>query len=229
MSIFNINAHKNFIMQFANKNFDPFVDDYLGHAKNLIQIIEHIGEPLEGNIFYKHLETNFKNLDPAFLPKRRSLALLAMMHNNICEIGFNSGFSALLLLSANPLLSLTCIDICEHAYSIPCFNYLSSKFPGRITLINSDSRMAMPSLSRINSSYGAFIIDGGHGIDIAETDLLNTIQYSEKGTIICFDDSDSPYLRTMLNLYILKGTLINIHDQLGFIDNNKQMFFINNK
>ncbi len=229
MTVLSIENHKDFIVKFADRNFDPFVEQYLAHAKNLIQIIEHIGEPLEGNIFFKHLETNFENLDAAFLPKRRGLALLSMMHNNICEIGFNSGFSALLLLASNPLLQLTCIDICEHSYSLPCFNYLSSQFPGRISLINSDSRMAMPMLAKINNNNDAFIIDGGHGIDVAETDLLNIITYSKKGSIICFDDSDSPYLRTLLNMYMLKGLIINISDQMGYIDNVKQMFFINNK
>lgn len=229
MTTLSLQNHNKFIVQFADRNHDPFVDEYATHAKNLIQIIQHVGEPLEGNIFFRHLETNFEKLDTAFLPKRRSLAMLAIMHTEICEIGFNSGFSALLLLAANPLLHLTCIDICEHSYSLPCFNYLESQFPGRITLINSDSRMAIPLLSKVNKHYGAFIIDGGHGIDTAETDLLNVINYSSKGSVICFDDSDSPYLRTMLNMYMLKGLIINISDQMGFIDNLKQMFFLNNK
>jgi hypothetical protein len=229
MSILSILDHKEFIMKFADRNYDPFAEEYLPHAKNLISIINHVGEPLEGNIFFSHLETNFDKLDPAFLPKRRGLSMLGLMHNNVCEIGFNSGFSALLLLIANQNLTLTCIDICEHVYSLPCFKYLESHFPGRITLINSDSRMAMPLLAKTNVTYDAFIIDGGHGIDIAETDLLNAITYTQKGTIICFDDSDSPYLRTLLNMYMLKGNITNIADQFGYIDNIKQMFFINNK
>jgi hypothetical protein len=65
--------------------------------------------------------------------------------------------------------------------------------------------------------------------DVAEADLLNVIQFVKRGSIICFDDSDFPGLRVLLNMYMLTGKITNIIDQVGFIQNFSQMFFINSK
>ena len=219
-----------FIDNFIDRNFDPFKDDYLPDLNSLLEIIKNQGEPLEGNIFYRHHENNpTANLISDFLPKRRALALLGIMNNNIMEIGFNAGFSALLLLHSNKNLKLTCIDICQHKYTVPCFEYLKSKFGDRIELIQSDSLLAFPLLSRTAIEYDAYIIDGGHGVSLAEADLHNVISIGKRGSIICFDDSDDPKLRTMLNMHQLTGKIISISDGIGYIENLRQMFFVNNK
>ena len=233
-----------FIHRFADRNYDPFVDEYKEHLFNLNEIIKSIGEPLEGNIFYNHLEENIDTLDiedlkkhgskelnlqKNFLSKRRTFGLASLTFNNVVEIGFNAGHSALILLSGNPNLKLTCIDICEHKYTIPCYQYLKSVFGDRINLINSNSALAFPMLSRTQVDYDLFIIDGGHSVDIAEVDLFNVIQLGRKNSVICFDDSDYTVLRVILDMYILSGKLITLTDRLGFIENDTQMFFLNNK
>lgn len=226
----NIDRRTQFIVEFTNREFDPFKDEYTGHLHRLIEIIKDVGEPLEGNIFFNHLEPNpSADLAPDFLPKRRSLALLAVMHNRIMEIGFNSGFSALLMLAANPHLTLDCIDICAHQYTRPCFEYLKSVYGDRINLYAGSSLHALPLVAMTGRDHGAIIIDGGHGISTAESDLYNVIEFGRRGSVICFDDSDFPHLRVLLDMHLLTGKLISLSDQVGYLDNFRQMFFINNK
>ena len=107
---------------------EPLFSMYKHHLETLNKIINDVGEPLEGNIFYEHLDPHRTELIERFFPKRAALAMFAMAHDHIVEIGFNSGFSALLMLTANPDLKLTSVDICEHKYTQPCFEYLSTMF-----------------------------------------------------------------------------------------------------
>jgi hypothetical protein len=230
--MFNSNpTHRSeFIQKLANPQFDPCVEAYQHDLRKLNEIVQSSGEPLEGNIFYKHLTTNpGDQLEPAMLPKRRSLAMAALMFQEVMEIGFNAGHSALLLLTANPQLRLTCIDLCQHKYTVPCYEYLKNRFGDRIDLIQSNSLLAFPLLASRRADFGLYIIDGGHGLTTAEVDLYNVIQFGRKGSVICFDDSDAAGLRVILNMYMLTGQIISIADQTGFIKNLNQMFFINNK
>jgi Methyltransferase domain len=227
---FNQAGRAEFIQKLANPQFDPCKEAYQHDLRKLNEIVQSSGEPLEGNIFYKHLTPQpGDELEPAMLPKRRAFAMAAMMFHEVMEIGFNAGHSALLLLTANPQLRLTCVDLCQHTYTVPCFEYLKNRFGDRIELIQSNSLLAFPLLASRRADFGLYIIDGGHGLTTAEVDLFNVIQFGRKGSVICFDDSDSAGLRVILNMYMLAGKIINIADQTGFIKNLNQMFFVNNK
>ena len=203
---------------------EPLFSQYKDNLETLNKIIKDVGEPLEGNIFYEHLDPHRTELVEKFFPKRAALAMFAMSHDNIVEIGFNSGFSALLMLTANPELKLTSVDICEHKYTKPCFEYISSVFPGRITLVEGDSTKVLVDALQDKATTG-YIIDGGHGLDVAETDLRNVIQHANPGAVLCFDDSDFVELRMMLNMYMMSGHLANICDPYGPTQNQTQMFF----
>lgn len=203
---------------------EPLFSLYKNNLDTLNKIINDVGEPLEGNIFYEHLEVNKGHLAERFFPKRAALAMFAMAHDNIVEIGFNSGFSALLMLTANPNLKLTSVDICEHKYTELCFQYLASVFPGRITLVKGDSTKVLVDALQDKATTG-YIIDGGHGLDVAEIDLRNVIQHANPNAVLCFDDSDFVELRMMLNMYMMSGHLINICDPYGPTQNQTQMFF----
>ena len=217
------------IRAFTDPTFDPFVETYGPHLERLNAIVRSTGAPLEGGVFYKNLETDLSALSPGYLNKRRGLALAALQFSSVQEIGFNAGHSALLLLSANPSLRLTSIDICRHKYTMPCFHYLKSVFGDRIDLIEANSLVAFPILKRAGRDCDLFIIDGGHGVDVAEVDLYNVLQFGKRGSIILFDDSDMPELRVLLDMYLITGELISISDQLGLLKNTNQMFFINNR
>ena len=212
------------LSQFRTK--EPMYEMYLPHLQELLKIIKAVGEPLEGNIFYQHLDPNPKEqLLEQFLPKRAALAMFAMAHNNIVEIGFNAGFSALLMLTANPNLKLTSVDICEHKYTEPCFDYLASVFPGRITLVKGDSTQVLADVLQNDKALTGYIIDGGHGLSVAETDLRNVIQYANNNAVLCFDDSDFVELRLLLNAYMMAGYIVPITDVHCVVQDQTQMFF----
>ena len=212
------------LSQFRTK--EPMYEMYLPHLQELLKIIKAVGEPLEGNIFYQHLHPNpDEHLLDQFLPKRAALAMFAMAHNNMVEIGFNAGFSALLMLTANPNLKLTSVDICEHKYTEPCFDYLASVFPGRITLVKGDSTQVLADVLQNDKALTGYIIDGGHGLGVAETDLRNVIQYANNNAVLCFDDSDFVELRLLLNAYMMAGYIVPITDVHCVVQDQTQMFF----
>lgn len=208
------------------KTKEMFFEEYKGHLDELLKIIKAIGEPLEGNIFYQHLDPNpGHNLAEQFLKKRAAIAMFGMAHQNIVEIGFNAGFSALLMLTANPNLKLISVDICEHKYTEPCFDYLASVFPGRISLVKGDSTQVLAEVLQSNKDLTGYIIDGGHGLSVADQDLRNVLQYANPDSVLCFDDSDFMELRLLLNLHMMTGRLLPIWDPHAVVQNETQMFF----
>ena len=205
---------------------EVFFDEYKPHLDELLKIVKAQGEPLEGNIFYTHHMQNPGDvLVKNYLPKRLSLAAFAMAHNNIMEIGFNAGFSALLMLTANPNLHLVYVDICEHSYTLPCYDYLYSVFGNRIQLVQGDSTKVLVNALTIYPQITGYIIDGGHSLPVAEQDLQNVLQYANKNAVLCFDDSDFPELRLMLDIYMMAGHLTPIWDPYAIVQNETQMFF----
>lgn len=161
--------------------------------KNIIEtemtsIIESTNEPVEGSI---HSVCGIKYSD-VMLPKQLNLITITQIKNvnNILEIGFNSGFSALLILLSNPNIQLTCVDICSHKYTIPCFNFLKQRFGIRINLIQGSSVDVLEKLVNDNLKYDLIHIDGCHDVAIAEKDIDNSVKLSKKDTIIIFDDTN---------------------------------------
>ena len=74
------------------------------------------------------------------------------------EIGFNSGFSTLLMLISNPNIHITCYDLGEHKYTIPCYQKLREIFKDRINIIIEDSRETLPSDNDIYDLWDNYII-----------------------------------------------------------------------
>jgi len=101
-------------------------------------IINNCGELLEGNIFTYHNTTIYADL---FIDKVKNISNLVLNKNikNVMEIGFNSGFSTLLMLISNPNIKITCYDLGEHKYTIPCYELLKEIFKDRINIIIGDS------------------------------------------------------------------------------------------
>jgi hypothetical protein len=212
--------------QFDNHNDEPFFDFYKKHLGELLELIQKTGEELEGNVFYGH---HFKNptpekLDPVFKIKRQGLALFSMSKSRVLEIGFNSGFSSLLMLIANPNLKLVSVDAGYHRYSHECARYLEQQFHGRFRFIVGDSREVLPMLFQNDTEFDGYHIDGGHQESIAEADLCNIINNALTGSTICFDDADSIPLRRIISLYLLKGSVSHIYDPTHYLPSENQMF-----
>ncbi len=168
-------------------------------TQNLMPIINSTGEKLEGNLFTPHLQKNFTD---RFVNKQKNLISLAINPKirRVLEIGFNAGFSSALMLFSNPHLQLTCVDLGEHKYTLPCFQFLEQMFPGRITIHIGDSTKVMPTIR--NQEFDMIHIDGGHMVEVAESDIVHSYRLIREGGILIFDDYSFPHLHTLWDKYI---------------------------
>ena len=179
---------------------------------NLLPIIYNSNELLEGNMFMLHNTTIYTD---EFINKQKNIVNLHLNKNikNVLEIGFNAGFSALLILLTNPEINLTCVDLGEHRYTFPCYEVLKRNFGSRINIIFGDSTKILP---KIKSYYDLIHIDGGHDDFCATNDIMNSYNLSKSGTILIMDDYNFVNLHNIWDKYIeiynLKDLDINIYN-----------------
>jgi len=198
----------NYMTIFLNNIKDFTINNNINKAKayidiNLLPIIHNCGELLEGNIFMLHNTTNYTNV---FLNKTKNISNMVLNKNikNVMEIGFNSGFSTLLMLLTNPNICISCFDLGEHKYTMPCYEMLKETFGNRINIIIGDSTKT---LQTVNDIYDLIHIDGGHSTEVANSDIINSYGLSKQGTILIMDDYDFPNLHNLWNGYIIKYDL----------------------
>jgi predicted O-methyltransferase YrrM len=182
---------------------DQYISNIIKIAKKyidteLVPVIKGTGEYLEGNIFMEHLTTNYTE---KYENKQKNIVKLAMDPNidHVLEIGFNSGFSALLMLISNPSLHITCIDLGEHKYAQLCYEKLKKTFGERINLIIGNSVKILPSL---NKKYDFIHIDGGHDSFTCLNDTINSYHLSKNNTILLMDDYELPEITKIWDFYI---------------------------
>jgi spermidine synthase len=176
----------------------------------LMPIVKECNERLEGNIF-----DDVAHGENVFLPKRQNIIIVSQKSNKALEIGFNSGFSALLILLSNPTIKLTCVDIGHHRYVIPCFEQLKKDFGDRIELLLGDSREVVPT---INDKFDLVHIDGGHSLNVAEKDITNTYNLLNNNAIIVMDDVDiKDNKHTLANLWNKYVEIYNYTDPNFFV------------
>lgn len=193
---------------FLNKMKDFTINNNISNAKeyinlNLLPIINNCGELLEGNIFMLHHTTSYTDV---FLNKIKNISNIVLNKNikNVMEIGFNSGFSTLLMLLSNPNIRVSCYDIGEHKYTLPCYNKLKETFGERINLIIGDSTKT---LQYDTDLYDLIHIDGGHSTELAKSDIINSYNLSKNGTILIMNDYDFFNLHYLWDEYIIKYNL----------------------
>jgi predicted O-methyltransferase YrrM len=196
MGTFLINI-KNFSIEENINKAKQYIDEYL------LPIIHNCGEKLEGNIFMLHHTTEYTNV---YLNKAKNISNLVLNKNvkNVMEIGFNAGFSALLMLLSSPYISINCFDLGEHTYTLPCFQKLKETFGDRINITLGDSR---ETLKNDNGLYDLIHIDGGHSTEVAESDIINSYRLSKQGTLLIMDDYDFYNLHNLWDNYIEKYNL----------------------
>lgn len=166
----------------------------------LYKICKDIGEPVEGNCFTAHLDVD--RVIPDLIYKQMNHYILGRGAKNIMEIGFNAGHSSLLYLLANPDSKLTIFDLCEHKYTMPCFEYLDSIFPGRMTMHQGDSTVEVPKYDQ-SARFDLVHIDGGHCGDIPNKDFFNSLKLASD--FIIWDDTQISTLNNMFNGYLQQG------------------------
>lgn len=193
-----------FMFQLKNKT----IENNIQEAKNfinthLIQIIKDSNELLEGNIFMFHHTMKYTD---KFIKKTKNISNLVLNKNinHIMEIGFNAGFSTLLMLISNPNLHITCFDLGEHSYTIPCYEKIKEFYGDRLDLIIGDSTKTLP---LHNDTYQLIHIDGGHTTEVATSDIENSLRLSTNKTILIMDDYDFPNLHKLWDSYIINKNL----------------------
>lgn len=180
-------------------------------SNHLIPIVKSSGELLEGNIFFIHKTLNY---DDRFISKVKNISNILLNKNiihGVMEIGFNAGFSSLLMLITNPYIELTCFDLGFHTYMLPCFYKLRETFGNRINLIKGDSVETLKNHLITNKKYDLIHIDGGHSEFVATNDIENSYKLSKKGTIFIMDDTDFHELNVIWNNKVIEYKLENIN------------------
>ena len=179
------------------------MNDILNKWESYIKekLIPIIGKNPEGNLYSKNL-TNFK--EKKLIPKQINLINFLSKYNpkNILEIGFNAGFSALLIKMVCPNSNLTCVDINYHNYVVPCYEIISKDYE-KINLITENSYTALPKLIKKKLKYDVVHLDGDHHVISAERDFLNSLNLTNKGSVIIFDDTNLPDLNMLCEKYII--------------------------
>ena len=145
-----------------------------------------------------HHTTDFTDV---YVNKVKNISNILLNKNikHVMEIGFNSGFSALLMLLSNPNITVTCFDLGDHKYTMPCYEKLKESFSNRINLILGNSLQTLPN---INDIYDLIHIDGSISTEFVASDIINSYRLSKLGTIIILNDYEFDNLRYLWDNYV---------------------------
>jgi hypothetical protein len=190
--------------------YDSLDDKKQGILKSLKQIVMDSYTPLEGNIFYLH---NTFDLAPLLYTKQLNLFWCGKQaKTRICEIGFNAGHSAMVLLLGRDTtpLEFTIFDLGEHLYTNSCVKHIQSIFPHvRMEYVKGDSIETVPKwISEHKSSiwtYDVVHVDGGHNEPCISNDMKQADLLVRIGGIIIIDDTDNPIINNYANIYLNSG------------------------
>ena len=177
-------------------------------------LIEKTGELPEGNCMYRHLSFDQWDL---LLNKRVNYQKAVKGRKFICEIGFNAGHSVLAMILANPHAHYVLFDLGTHVYARPCFDHLKKIFPQTsIEIFWGDSRETLAAYHKENPKavFDLIHIDGSHRSEVYKVDWKNSLDVTSSGSLIIFDDTDSPKINAFLDEEIEKGI---VRDSIGFL------------
>jgi len=193
------------ISEYESKNFEKQI--YLEDLKN---IVINSNSCLEGNCFYYH-ET--LNEFPELYSKQLNLLWCGKQAvENICEIGFNAGHSAMLMLlgrDSTPL-NFTIFDIGHHSYTKSSYEYIKSKFSHvNFEYVEGDSTITMPEWIKNHPEfmykYDVVHVDGGHSEHCISNDIKNADLLVKKNGLVIIDDTNLETINKYVNLYISNG------------------------
>lgn len=111
--------------------------------------------------------------------------------HNIMDIGFNSGHTAVALLSANKKVNVTSFDLGHNNYKFISKKFIDTTFPRRHKLIIGDSVKTIPEYHKKNMKhkFDLIIIDRTRDFEYTINDITNCKQMVHKKTIIIIVDT----------------------------------------
>ena len=147
--------------------------------EDLEKIIINSDCKLEGNCFYSH---NTLKKNKKYENKQKNLIWCgSKIKDKVCEIGFNAGHSALLMLfNNNKDIDFTIFDIGRHKYTRPTLEYLKNYFKDtNFEYIEGNSIKTIPEWIKNNARWWATEQIGDHafvsGIQyLIEKNILQT-------------------------------------------------------
>lgn len=185
-------------------------EKYLADLKEII--IKSNPSFVEGNCFYQHCTLN---LIHEFYSKQLNLYWAGKQATqSICEIGFNAGHSAMLMLlgrNKTPL-NFTVFDIGGHPYTRPCFNYIQTSFPHvQFEYVEGDSTVTMPEWIKRNSmKYDVVHVDGGHTDHCIARDMKHTDLIVKTNGIVIIDDTNFASINKFVDFYLSSGRYVEL-------------------
>ena len=186
------------------------------YLSDILHIVnQNTNKEFEGNAFYYHnTQQRFNEL----LPKQMNLFWAGTrVQTRICEIGFNAGHSALLMLNgcAASDVEFTVFDIGQHNYTRPCLEYIQSQFPNvKMEYIEGDSIVKMGEYIHEHmercGTYDVVHVDGGHTLECITSDFAHATKLVRQGGIVIVDDTNIDYIDAAVNLAISSGEFTEI-------------------
>ncbi len=196
---------------FINKIKDNIIinniSNTIEYIKNkLLTTLFKTNELIESNIFMENNKNVFTN---KYILKIKNISNILLNKNidNVMEIGFNCGFSTLLMLLLNPKINITCFDNCQHLYTLPIYVKLKEEFGDRLNLIVGDSVNTIPRFINNNSTkFDVIHIDGGI-YNVIKNDIENSILLCHKNSIIIIENYEIPIVKELWETYVKKFNL----------------------
>jgi hypothetical protein len=210
-------------MDFVKADYESKKDEmqvYLNDLKNIV--LKSNAGYLEGNCFYYH--TTLIEFPELYTKQLNLFWCGKQAVNNICEIGFNAGHSAMLMLLGkdNKPLNFTIFDIGHHPYTRPSIEYMKSKFTHvDFEYIEGDSTVTMPQWINTTKSFNIYDVvhvDGGHSEHCISNDMKNADILVKKDGIVIVDDTNLPIINSYVKLYLDSGNYIelNLCNTIGY-------------
>lgn len=192
---------------------DIIKEDVKNHIVNIANILNTLGERVEGNLICDISSDNFT--DEANRSKIHNLLKLSEGKSKICEIGVNAGHSLLLMVSSNPAAEYVLFDLGNHSYTRPCVEYIKNAYPStKITEVYGDSNLTLRNYVSCNelNAFDMIHIDGGHETHTVVNDFIYTQFLLKKNGVVIFDDYNFGNIQQIVDYYVSRNIIVKYNE-----------------
>ena len=199
---------------------DILTEEVKLHISNISNILDSIGERVEGNLICDISSDNFT--DVVNESKIKNLLTLSKNKSKICEIGVNAGHSLLLMVSSNPAAEYVLFDLGGHRYTRPCVEYIKNAYPStKITEVYGDSNLTLREYVSSNepNTFDMIHIDGGHETHTVVNDFIYTQFLLKKDGVVIFDDYNFGNIKQVVDYYVSRNIIVKYNED-GLMETN---------